>query len=299
VDRTLRHQLDAIGRDRQSGAAELALRAASAVRTWLRRNRRPREPELLELARDLLGAQPSMASLLRLANEVALAVDARDAASVLRRAATNFQTTLQAGSKKIGGLVRSGLPRKRESILCTYSYSSTVLRAIRAARSKIWWVFCSEGRPGLEGRRTAAEIARMGISVGLTTDAALSLFLECADALVIGADCVCAGGFRNKAGTCALVQAALAARKFVWVLTDTTKFLPGGLSSPMRQTFGATSEIWRLPPRNVFPQNPYFDFTPFDNGIRFATEHGWMTPARVRRELREIQISPRLRALKD
>ncbi len=299
MDRTLRHQLDAIGRDRQSGAAELALRAASAVQTWLRRNQRPSEAELLDLARALLLAQPSMAPLLRLANEVALGVDARDPSSTLRRAIANFQTTVQAGSRKIGSLVRKGLPRKRELFLCTYSYSSTVLRAFRAARSRIWWVFCSEGRPGLEGRRTAAEIARMGISVGLTTDAALSLFLGCADALVIGADSVSAGGFRNKAGTCALVQTALAARKPVWVLTDTTKFLPGGLHSPMRQTFGATGEIWRLPPRNVFPQNPYFDFTPFDKGIRLATERGWMTPARVRREMKTIRISPRLRGLKD
>src|SRR2546425_777114 len=73
MDRLLRQQLEAIARDRRSGAAQLALRAVTDLQSWLRRHPKPTEQELLDIASALLRAQPSMAPLLRLANELALA----------------------------------------------------------------------------------------------------------------------------------------------------------------------------------------------------------------------------------
>src|SRR5947209_14885478 len=71
MDRLLRQQLEAIARDRRSGAAQLALRAVTDLQSWLRRHPKPTEQELLDIASALLRAQPSMAPLLRLANELA------------------------------------------------------------------------------------------------------------------------------------------------------------------------------------------------------------------------------------
>ena len=51
MDRLLRQKLDAIARDRRSGAAELALRAVTDLQSWLRRHPKPTEQELLALLR--------------------------------------------------------------------------------------------------------------------------------------------------------------------------------------------------------------------------------------------------------
>ncbi len=50
MDRLLRRELDAIARDRRSGAAELALRAVTALQSWSRRHPQPSKQELLDIA---------------------------------------------------------------------------------------------------------------------------------------------------------------------------------------------------------------------------------------------------------
>ena len=47
MDGLLRRQLDGVARDRRSGAAEIALRAVTALQAWLRRHRQPSEQELV------------------------------------------------------------------------------------------------------------------------------------------------------------------------------------------------------------------------------------------------------------
>src|SRR5487761_407280 len=194
MDQRLRRDLDAIAADRSSGAAELALRACLALQQWVRRHSKISRNDLLTAARALLIAQPAMAPLLRLANELALATEPPAPSRYLARIARHFRSALGKGDPKI---------------IITYSYSSTVLQAIVAARSRIWQVICSEGRRGVEGRKTVEQILRLGKGVGasLTTDAALHMFTTYSHALVVGAH-------------------ALQIRCPVWVLADTSKLLP-------------------------------------------------------------------------
>ena len=177
MDQWLRRDLDAIAADRSSGAAELALRACVALQQWTRRHSNITRDELLAIARALLFAQPAMAPLLRLANEVALAAEERVPSRYLARALKHFSSTVRTGPGRIARHFRSALRGGDKKIITTYSYSSTVLQAILAARAQIWQVICSEGRPGLEGRKTVEQILRRGKGVGacLTTDAALQI----------------------------------------------------------------------------------------------------------------------------
>src|SRR2546425_7548868 len=101
MDRLLRQQLDAMARDRRSGAAELALRAVTDLQSWLRRHPKPNEQELLDIASALLRAQPSMAPLLRLANELALAADAEDASRAFPFSLSQFHKALVSAPGKI------------------------------------------------------------------------------------------------------------------------------------------------------------------------------------------------------
>jgi translation initiation factor eIF-2B subunit delta len=302
VDRKLRTELDAIAQDEHSGAAELALRAASALQAWLRRHRKLTETELLEVARVLLRAQPSMAPILRLANEVALSMDHERPRQALGQSLRRFQSELRRGPEQIAALFYRWLKRRKQWRIGAYSYSSTVAKALVRARALIKQVDCSEGRPGYEGRRMAERLARAGINVWLSPDAP---FLEDAwfpDLQVCGADAVTQDGFVNKVGTQVIVSQASRAGHPVIVLAETMKFWP---ESPFRvtrfwmSTDGHPWEVWKDAPENVRIDSPLFSCAPFGKHVFLLTERGWMKVKQIRRELRKICISPRLEGLAD
>lgn len=302
MDRRLRRELDRIAHDRRSGAAELALRATIALQDWMRRNRAPSERELLDVARALLKAQPSMAPLLRLANEVALAVDEANPRTALLRSLGGFRGILRTAPSRIAAHFRRRFRRKTEVEVVTYSYSSTVLRALLAARKCLWGVLCSESRPGLEGRQMAQSLARAGVRVEFMTDATLTGQVWPGQTMVLGADAVLNGYVAAKVGAKALVRLALLEDCPVIFATDTTKFW----REPDTRTltywywkFGSEKELWDPSPGNVDVYNLSFELTPLYPRLRFVTEKGWMTAKRVRRELKKIRISPRLKELVD
>ncbi len=300
MDGLLRRELDAIARDRRSGAAQLALRGVIALQGWLRRRREFTQAELLDTARALLRAQPSMAPLLRLANEVALAADSPSPARFLARSAPRFRNLLQTDASRIARLFERALRHGRYDEVATYSYSSTVLRALVRSRSLLERVHCSEARPSYEGRALADRLARAGVLVCLQTDASLfSRVAATSQPLVLGADAILRTGFLNKLGTRALVQLALRAGAPVWVLTDTLKFCPSGFSqSSVRKWIGGPpQQVWKPARKKILVLNAYFDLTRFNPRIRFLTERGWMTSTEVQSALRRIRISPRLEAL--
>ena len=299
MDQWLRRDLDAIAADRSSGAAELALRACVALQQWARCHPRIGRDDLLPVARALLLAQPAMAPLLRLANELALAADEPVPSRYLARALKHFSSALRAGPPRIARHFRFALRGGDKKIITTYSYSSTVLQAIVTAHSRIWQVICSEGRPGLEGRKTVEQILRRGKSIGacLTTDAALHMFTAHSHALVVGADSLEEGGFTNKVGTGALVAYALQAGCPVWVLADTSKLLPRAIDAIRADRNGPDAEIWPGASKRLSILNPYFERTRYQPGVRILTENGWRTPAQVRREIRAIEVSPLLATL--
>src|SRR5487761_77632 len=268
MDEHLRSELDAIATDRSSGAAELARGACAALQQWVRRHPKISRDGILTAGRALLIAQPAMAPLLRLANELALAAEQPAPSRYLARSLTRFSSALGAAPTRIARHFRSALGQGDPKIIITYSYSSTVLQAIVAARSRIWQVICSEGRPGLEGRKTVEQILRRGISASLTTDAALHMFTTYCHALVLGADSLELAGFTNKAGTGALVAYALQIGRPVWVLAHTSKLLPRAIDAIRGDRNGPDAEIWPDPPKRLSILNPYFERTRYQPGIR-------------------------------
>lgn len=311
MDAKLHRALDAIARDNRSGAAHLAARAVKALLSWLRRHPEPGESELLEIARALLKTQPSMAPMLRLANEIALAVDNHDGQHSLAASLRKFERVLRTAPQAIAEELSDALRRTRHGRgphwFATYSYSSTVVNALTHARSKVRIVYCSEGRPGYEGRKTAQKLAAARIQVCLKSDAALLSMALFFRFTVVGADSIWQDGFINKVGTKVLVKRAREMRRRgffadVWVLTDTTKFWPESWEGPTqfwRPEKENPKTLWQNAPKSVWVSNPAFEFVHYFPGVRLLTEKGWMTPAQVRRELKKIRISPRLKSLVD
>ena len=295
MDRPFRRRLDAIARNRTAGAAELALEAVTALQAWLRRHPKPYEPDLLEIARALFHGQPAMAPFSRLSNELLLAIHTSAPPDTLYRTLARLGTLLETASDGIAArFLRSLRPGFRYSV-ATHSYSSTVLKAISAARQQIPWVVCSEGRPDQEGRLMAEEIGRLGVEVRFVTDAALPAWLPFCSLLAVGADAIGTHDFQNKVGTRAMVARALEEKKSVWVLADTLKFWPGALLVERWARFGPHPKIWPRPPKGVAVVDVTFERTPIRRGIRILTERGWLTSAGVEREVQAIHIAPQLK----
>jgi translation initiation factor 2B subunit (eIF-2B alpha/beta/delta family) len=305
VDRILRRQLDSIARDNHSGASELAKRTIEGIQDCLKRHPKMASREFTEIASSLLRVQPAMAPLWRIANEIAWSLDYAKPRRYLQRSLAATGTSLVTSPAKVAKLFFRALPPSpRKAYVMTYSYSSTVLRALIESRSRIRVVYCSEGRPGYEGRIMATRLAKAGIQTVLRTDA--EHFQKApilASHLVIGADKVLLGGFENKTGTQALVKLCQGRPRSIhmWVLADTTKFWPEPLN-PLRSLFwrsvsGRLTDVWKAPPRNVITMNYPFWFVGFTKQMRVLTEQGWMTPEQVRREIAKIRLSPRLKEI--
>lgn len=283
--------LRALAEDHRSGAAEIADRATALVEDFCRGQRRddPRLPYALSaLAETTLGLHPSMAPLLNLANCVQLAAEeprnsGGAALARLRRELAQRRRARRQAAAQIARHFRQRLAkfRTRRLTVLTYSYSSTVLQALAAARH-LERVIVSEGRPRFEGRVLAERLAARQIPVTLVTEAVLVDQVAAAEVIVVGADAVRADSYVNKVGTRLLQARARAARKPFFVLADTAKFLPAGLERFHRLEEQPGPELWRGAPAGVALYNPVFEAIPFEPHVTLLSERGPHSPGRVR-----------------
>jgi translation initiation factor 2B subunit (eIF-2B alpha/beta/delta family) len=304
VDRILRRQLDAIARDNHSGASALVSRAISAIQQRARRRPAPAEHEWLETAKHILRAKPSMAPFLRLANEILLALDDRGATFSIMKRVSRFGREVHAGPAKIARRFCRLLRSEDQPLIQTYSYSSTVLASLLAAKRIVTRVWCAESRPANEGKAMAQRLAEAGIPVDFSTDACLTGQLWRGHIILLGADALLTGWVAGKVGVKAIIQLATANGCRVYIAADTTKFWPEASRARHPRwnwTFGPDRELWKNPPKNVEVYNLYFELVQYrkDSRFRFLTERGLMTPTQVRREIAKITLSPRLKDLLD
>lgn len=303
MDRILRRELDAIVRDRSSGAAELTLRATYALLRWVKQNKHLEQAEVLSVAAQLLTCHPLMAPLLRLANEVALGAEAPHPRRAIGSRLARIRRIVQRAPQRIATLFLREIQRKRICSVCTYSYSSTVLGAILRARKTIRMLICSEARPAFEGRVLATRAAACGMLVRLATDAELlsNVHRGAYQVLILGADSIRSRFFVNKIGSNILVRNAWENGTPVWLLADTLKFWdqPVFPAQAKRLHRPAPKDTWPGAPDGVNVSDLVFDTTLYPPNLRILTERGWMRPAQVRRELKKIHVSPRLAHLLD
>lgn len=297
----LRARLESLAADRTSGAAEIA--AAGAELLALLARGAPGVPAVTvlagveEVALRLLEAHASMAPVINLVNVALRAIEARPPSlGDLRAGLRDFRALLRAGLRRTAEtaarLIRDG------DAIVTFSYSSTVLAAMRKARSarRRFHVICAEARPRKEGTQLAVRLARAGIPVTLTTDMGLFTALGSASRVLVGADCVAAGGLVNKIGTRGLAFAARAEGIPMYALADETKFLPPALESFLRIAEQDPAEVLPAAPANLQVQNRYFDRTPLDLLAGVVTGEGTLHAGDVSARLAGVTVARRLQA---
>jgi translation initiation factor eIF-2B subunit delta len=296
--------LEPIRSDTTSGAAEVAKRAVEAVHQWLDEScslpLANWRQDLGAFGSALVTAQPSMAPLFNLVNAVFLAVESaptlRQAQRQARYVAHTFQRELEHSP---GQLAAVALPLfSAHCRVLTFSYSSTVLEVLQAAHARglLVTVFCTESRPGLEGRRLARQLTELGIEVQFGIDAALSIFASQAALALVGADSLTALGVVNKVGTAALARAAREAAIPCFVIAGRQKCFPAAAPVPDFHPLRPIGEVWPDPPAGVKIWNAYFECTPFAlfNGV--VLETGMLAGEQIIQALASMPVAKELRA---
>jgi len=247
----LERRIARIAADRQSGASELLAEATAILAEGLATGV-PVRP----LATALIAAQPSMAPM---RNAVR--------AALLATASPDFDRYVQRARRAPDALVRHavallGSESPDTLRLVTISFSATVLRVLEslAGRQPIH-VSCSDGQPGLEGRRLAERLAAAGIAVTHYTDAALGHAIAGATAVLTGADAVTPDWFLNKTGTRMLAAVAGSEGVPVYVAATLDKFVSRDVAGRLDIREESPAEIWPAPPAGVRVRNPYFEAT--------------------------------------
>jgi translation initiation factor 2B subunit (eIF-2B alpha/beta/delta family) len=142
-----------------------------------------------------------------------------------------------------------------------------------------------------EGVALARALAKSGISVHLTTDAALAGWVERADLVLLGADAVCARSFVHKIGTEVVLRAARRGGASTYVLADSSKWPPENLAGFWRVREETPGEIAQLRHPNIHVHNRYFEQAPLELLTGLVWEGGIGQPAEIRRRLAGLATS--------
>ena len=198
--------VEALADDDQSGASEIAKRAADAL---------PKIPgeELPDAIETLLRGHPEMGPLWRLASDV---LDAPDPAA----GAQAFLARLASDSNVVPVLA----PIVPDRII-TISYSSTVRDIVKMREPRE--VRCMSSDPGGEGMEMVGVLSAYTEATVIADDEAIE---QCpADAVVVGADAVTPGGLLDKVKTREIAESARDHGIPCFAVAGETKFVPAEL----------------------------------------------------------------------
>ena len=273
---TVEAAVAAIAADRVSGASELAMRALEAFEA-ISTTAKDSE-ELRELAARIAAAQPSMAVVRNVANLCAeLMSEATDPNVALRE----VRRELEGAHEKVSRNALKVLVGKQTVI--TLSRSAAVIATLKflRTRDRLAGVYVLESRPGLEGRRTAEDLAASGIPTTLVADALGPSLVRSCGAVVTGADSVLRdGALVNKIGTYPLALAAKNLGKPFYSACAVLKIdaVHDATSFPVPALRDA-AEL-EAPP-NARALNVYFDVTPKELVTSYITDKGVYDPQRI------------------
>ena len=266
---SIRTAVKEIRTDRDHGARELAL---IALRSLLAVAPNSVEKEFKESAKALALARPMMAAI---QNALALAWSHYLAGSDPRAAVQQAIETIEVASDGMAIAGRSVVPA---DTVMTYSYSSTVIELLSRLRPRR--AIMSEARPLGEGLRHARALRSAGLAVTLITEAQMALFVQEADAIVVGADTILPNGdLVNKIGTRLLALAAKDAQIPFYSVAETLKVAAPSEPQPFAPEEGPASEISSA--RWLEVRNVYFEATPRRLVTGYITERGVLTPGRM------------------
>ena len=276
--------------DRKKGARELHQWAAENLLAWMKKRGRKHPQELIPLLAKTAKAQPSMAPMLNLVNQVLLAWE-----EGCLKAQKLLEKTIREEKNHTAKLVEEGMKIIQGRRLVTLSRSSTLLEVIKGilAQGKRAKILISEGRPLMGGVATAHLLHNIGAEVTLCTDGLIFSLVQRGDVIALGADAITPDFLVNRCGSYPLALVARDKSVPFYTFTDTGKLLPQELVSLFKIEDHHPDEVLEDAPFHIV--NQYFDQTPLKYITAAVTEKGALTPNKLRDMIKTMKVSTRIR----
>ncbi len=288
-DQTLK-TIKALSKEKLSGATEIEAKALEAFTYFIGHTHDGSlasfRDKLTTLCIQLAQAQPSMASLFNLSNDILHISNAEESIKEIKESLTTCFTHYDCTDS----ILRYAVELLSEnSCIVTHSRSSIVLQILTKIGQGLH-VICTESRPLNEGRRLASELASSGATVTLVVDTAIFSLLQKAECVLFGADAVTPLGVVNKIGTMGIANVATEQGIPVYAATSLHKLCPYSFPISLRDHH----EVWENPPGDIEVKNFYFDITPLSHIDKFLTEKGVLDPSNITENIQSIQVAPQL-----
>ncbi len=152
--------------------------------------------------------------------------------------------------------------KKVKPVVFTHCHSSTVVNILRYAeeKGKNFKVYNTETRPLYQGRKTARELAKVGINVTQVVDAAAGIAMTLnhkkKHVVFFGADAILKNGdVINKIGSGMFANIAYDYKIPVYICADSWKFSSRSVELEKR----GFKEVWKKLPKHVRIINPAFE----------------------------------------
>lgn len=290
LPKNIRQSIEQIELDKTSGSIELAKKSAKILIDLVKKT--DSLGQIKNTAHSLLEAQPAMASIFNLVNNLMLYIDKnkkQQLKNILFTYCKKFQQNLEISDKLINKQAIKLI--KNNVTIITHSYSSTVLSTFLYAKKlkRKFSVICTESRPINEGIILAKKLGKNGIKVKLIVDSAVFSFISDADIIFIGGDAITNTGLINKIGTKGIAITAQNYNIPIYALCSIIKLVPQNYKIKL-DIEKNPNEIINNKITNVTPINYYFDLTPLEFITGIVTEKQILKPQEIEEKIKNLKI---------
>ncbi|NGX43265.1 MAG: Methylthioribose-1-phosphate isomerase [Chlamydiae bacterium] len=284
--------IEEIEKDRKSGASTLTDKALECFAVFAEQSSdktlQTLQDQLLLICNELIHSQPDMAPMFTVTQRVLSCVEnlknqnpsPEKIRKTIKELIHTIRTELVQAKEKIAAIGLSLI--KNSDTILTHSYSSSVKEMLISVHKMgtTFQVIATESRPGFEGRKLAQDLGREGIHTTLIVDSAACKLLQNASMVILGADRVTEKFFVNKIGSYSLALCTHHASKDVYVVCDTTKFVPTSFSTVESKLY-PDEEVLEEELPNVTVENPYFEEVPLSFIKGVICEKGLLSPKEI------------------
>ena len=222
--------IEKIQMDNTSGSVELARKSAEIFTLLILKT--DSLTKVKDVANSLIKAQPAMASIFNLVNNLMLNIESnkdQELKHIVQSYCMKFIQDLKESDRLISERVSELI--EDDSIIITHSYSSTILNSLIYAKKlgKKFSVICTESRPMMEGVKLAKILGENNVKVKLIVDSGIFSLINDANIILLGGDAITTKGLSNKVGTQGIAITAKQYNTPTFALCSTIKFIPKDL----------------------------------------------------------------------
>lgn len=226
-------------------------------------NARELYSELSSAKKQLFETRPTEPAMRNAIDYVLFNIDTSSLVSLSQMVLDRVDKVLKFFENSETNIARIGAEKIKDGmIVFTHCHSTTVVDILKMAKKqgKNFKVYNTETRPLFQGRKTATELAALGIEVHHFVDSAGRVALKEADIALFGCDAVTTDKIFNKIGTEMLCEIAKRYDTQVYFCTNSWKFDAKsivGFDEVIEER--SPKEVWDKPPKGVIIANLAFE----------------------------------------